>query len=74
MLTILTNYNNFIFFEYFVFFFFLKEKLPLNMNRDVNDLKKWFKNLGLEIDGEIKDDDLKKYVYVYSFQNYFTIL
>lgn len=44
------------------------------MNRDVNDLKKWFKNLGLEIDGEIKDDDLKKYVYVYSFQNYLTIL
>lgn len=30
--------------------------------KDLNALKKWFKNLGLEIDDKIKDEDLKKYV------------
>lgn len=36
----------------------------MNKEKDLNDLKKWFKNLGLEIDGKIKDDDIKKYVII----------
>lgn len=32
------------------------------MDKDLNSLKKWFKNLGFELDGNM-DEVLKKYVY-----------
>lgn len=32
------------------------------MDRDLMNMKKWLTNLGLEVDGKISDDELKKYV------------
>lgn len=32
------------------------------MDRDMMSMKKWLTNLGLEVDGKISDEELKKYV------------
>lgn len=42
------------------------------MSKDVTDMKKWFNDLGLDVDGQIDDNELKKYasIKIYLRHNY----